>query len=217
VLGLDLSLRATGVCILDGTPGSEVPESIWTALYPQPQVKGVEADVRRLIAITELVLDLIRKEKPDHIIIEAPAKNQQWQAARIGELHGVIKVQIFLATGAIPMVKEAGHMRKAVVGTLHKVQVTVVDAKGKTKKHWSYGTIPGKRGGTKKATIKDAVEFLLRKNGLEFPSQDEMDAYVTAKYCWNSLVPSAKRSVDGEEKTKNERAQSGANKRIRRG
>jgi len=215
VLGLDLSLRATGVCVLDGVPGGDHPESVWTALFPQPQVKGVKDEVMRLIAITELVLDLIRKEAPEHIVIEAPAKNQQWQAAKIGEIHGVIKVQIFLATGIVPMVKEASQMRKAVVGTISKVQETVVDSKGKKKKQWSYGVIPGKRGGTKKATIKDAIELLLRNNGLEFPSQDEMDAYVTAKYCWNSLVPSVKRVIDGKEETKNERAQSGANKRIR--
>ena len=118
VLGLDLSLKATGVCILEGGPGS--PPVIRTELVPQPQVKGVEARIKRLVAIAERIVGLVELEKPDHIIIEAPAKNQQWQAASMGELHGVIKVQIYLATGQIPMVKEANEMRKFVIGKISK-------------------------------------------------------------------------------------------------
>ena len=211
VLGLDLSLRATGVCLLDGEPGGERMLRTW--LFSKPQVKGVEAKVRRLISIAEDLVNLVEEECPDHICIEAPAKNQKWQAAAIGEVHGVIKVQIFLATGIVPMVKESTEMRKGVIGKMDKV-LEVVKSKDKngkevSKKRWSYGTIPGKRGKPIKATIKDVIEQRLKERGLEFPSQDEMDAYVAAEFCWGKVTP-VRCVADEKEKTKNERAQSGA-------
>lgn len=209
VLGLDLSLKATGVCILEGGPDRR-PESFRTKLFSQPTVKGVEARVRRLVAIAEGVVGLVEEELPDHIIIEAPAKSQQWQAAYIGELHGVIKVQIFLATGQIPMVKEANEMRKVVVGKIAKTLEVVKDGKGKEKRRWSYGTKPGKRGKPVKATVKDVIERILRERGLEFPTQDEMDAYVAAEYCWRKLVAPTGYIADEEEETQNASAQPSA-------
>lgn len=143
-------------------------------------------------------------------MIEAPAKNQKWQAAAIGELHGVIKVQILLATGMVPMLKEANEMRKFICGKISRVKEVVKGANGKEKGRWSYGTIPGKRGKPKKATVKDAVERILRERGLEFPTQDEMDAYVAAEYCWNKLVLPLECSDHENEEAENERAQSGA-------
>ena len=140
VLGLDLSLKATGVCILEGGPGS--PPVIRTELVPQPQVKGVEARIKRLVAIAERIVSLVELEKPDHIIIEAPAKNQQWQAASMGELHGVIKVQIYLATGQIPMVKEANEMRKFVIGKISKKAEEYEDKKGNIKRRCARKTAP---------------------------------------------------------------------------
>jgi Holliday junction resolvasome RuvABC endonuclease subunit len=210
VLGLDLSLKGTGACILDGGDTGE-PTARRTFLYLRPhKLTEIRAKIERLVSIAEDVVGLVEEEHPDHIIIEAPAKNQKWQAAAIGEIHGVIKVQIFLATGIIPLIKESTQMRAAVVGKIPKVQEIVEDKKGKKKKRWNYGMIPGKRGGLKKATIKDIIEVILRERGLEFPSQDEMDAYVAARYCWDGLVSSMEKVVDEKEKTENARAQSGA-------
>jgi Holliday junction resolvasome RuvABC endonuclease subunit len=207
VIGLDLSLRGTGVCILADEPGGERSRRTW--LFAKPKVTTVEDKIKRLVSIAEDLVGLVEKENPDHIIIEAPAKNQKWQAAAIGEVHGVIKVQIFLATGLIPMIKESTQMRAGIVGKIPKVQEIVEDNKGKKKKRWSYGTIPGKRGKPIKATIKDVIEYTLKKRGLEFPSQDEMDAYVAAEYCWNQVVP-VRGVADEKEETENARAQSGA-------
>jgi len=210
VLGLDLSLKGTGACILEGGD-TGVPTSRRTFLYLRPRkITEVRAKIERLVSIAEDVVGLIEDEKPDHIIIEAPAKNQKWQAAAIGEIHGVIKVQTFLATGIVPLIIESTQMRAAVVGKIPKVQEIVEDKKGKKKKRWNYGMIPGKRSGMKKATIKDIIEGILRERGLEFPSQDEMDAYVAARYYWDILVSPAEKVVDEKEKTKNARAQSGA-------
>ena len=204
VLALDLSLKATGVCILEGS--REEHPSCRTHLFPQPQVKGIEERIKRLVAIAEHVVGLIEEERPDHVIIEAPAMNQQWQAANIGELHGVIKVQIYLATGQVPLVKQATEMRKFVVGTISKKQETYEDKKGKKKKRWSYGTITGKRGKPINATIKDIIELRLKDRGLEFPTQDEMDAYVAAEYCWKKYVGTAGYDTYGKEEAKDEGA-----------
>lgn len=210
VLGLDLSLKATGVCILSGPPDGR-HTSMETGVYAKPEViKGQEARTERLVSIAEDIVGLVEREKPDYIVIEAQAKSQPWMAASLGELHGCIKVQIFLSSGIVPMVKEANEMRKVVVGKLSRTKVTRKDKKGKLKSTWSYGTVIGKSGRPRKATVKDIIEARLKERGLEFPSQDEMDAYVAAEYCWNKLVSPLEKVVDEKEKKKNARAQSSA-------
>lgn len=201
VLGLDLSLKGTGMCILDGDPGSE--PKIRTELIPQPEAKTVEERVLRLVAIAERIVGLLREEKPDHVIIEAAAKNQVWQAAAMGEIHGVVKVQIYLESGQFPMVKEATEIRKVVIGKIERKMVVVsVDEKGKVKKRASYGEIPGAiKGKKKRATIKDIIEMRLAATGLTFPTQDEMDAYVTARFCWSKVAASATGGHDDFKKT----------------
>jgi Holliday junction resolvasome RuvABC endonuclease subunit len=202
VLGLDLSLKGTGICVLDGDPSDPTPV-MRTELVPQPEAKTVEARVLRLVAITERIVQLINGEQPDHIIIEAAAKNQVWQAAAIGEIHGVVKVQIYLACGKFPMVKEASEMRKVVVGKIERVMVSTTDEKGKVKKRASYGEIPGARKGkSKRATVKDVIEGRLAARGLKFPTQDEMDAYVAAKYCWGKVTASPTGASDDLQKAK---------------
>lgn len=206
VLGLDLSLLSTGICILEGDSGEEPKARSF--LFPKARAKGVEAVTDRLISLAEDIVGLVEEEKPDHIIIEAPAMNQQWQAAAMGELHGVIRVQLRLAFGVVPIVKQATHMRKFVVGKIDKTLEQVTDKKGKTKRRWSYGMVPGKRGKMRKATVKDAIAVRLRERGLEFPNHDEMDAYVAARYCWDTVVVSAGCTADGTEE-ENARAQPG--------
>lgn len=199
VLGLDLSLKGTGICVLEGND-SDVNPSIRTELVPQPEAKTVEARVLRLVAITERIVQLINGEQPDHIIIEAAAKNQVWQAAAIGEIHGVVKVQIYLASGQFPMVKEATEMRKVVVGKIERVMVPTTDGKGKRA---SYGEIPGARKGkARRATVKDVIEGRLAAQGLKFPTQDEMDAYVAAKYCWSKVTASSTGVTDDPKEAK---------------
>lgn len=207
VLALDLSLKGTGICVLEGEPGSH--PTMRTERFPQPEAKSVEDRVRRLKAIAEHIVQLMNGEVPDYVIIEAPAKNQMWQAANIGEVHGVVKLQIYLATGKIPWVKENTEMRKLVVGKIERKMVPVVGRNGKVKKQASYGQIDGKRG-KKRATIKDIIEMRLAELGLKFQSQDEMDAYVAAKYCWDKVIASARGTADDSKETQNDRSKSGS-------
>jgi Holliday junction resolvasome RuvABC endonuclease subunit len=208
VLALDLSLRGTGICVLEGDPDSE-PTKRHERL-PMDEAKTIEEKVKRLKAIAEHIVQLMYGERPDYVIIEAAAKNQKWQAAAIGEVHGVVKLQIYLATGYIPWVKESTEMRKAVVGKIERKMVKTVDSKGKEKKQAFYGEIDGARGKKKKATIKDIIEMRLAELGLKFPSQDEMDAYVAAKYCWDKVIASMQGGSDDPKKAQDDRAESGA-------
>lgn len=186
VLGLDLSLRATGGCTISGDRNNIL--DIKTFLLKRESVKGVQASVERLISIANDITDMITKESITIVVIEAPAQNQKWQAAAIGELHGVVKTQIFSKTGIVPYVEQATKLRKAVVGEINSKRRKVVDKSGKFVNKVDYGLISGKRKGTtKKATVKDIVEQRLNDRGLTFPSQDEMDAYVAARYIWDYL------------------------------
>lgn len=200
VLGLDLSLRGTGICVLEGEPGQE--PKMRTELVPQPEAKTVEERVLRLVKITERIVSLINGEEPDHIIIEAPTKGQVWQQAAIGEIHGVVKVQVYLASGKFPMVKEATEMRKVVVGTIKQVFVNYEDRNGKKKRRVSHGEILGPSGKKKRATVKDVIEGRLKERGLSFPTQDEMDAYVAARFCWGKVMPSPRGGSDDPKETK---------------
>lgn len=186
VVGLDLSIRATGVCTLSGDPGSPL---VRTQLIPQDQVKGEEARTKRLIAIADAILLILRAENAEHVIIEAPAKNQVWQMAAIGEVHGVVKTEIYKALGVVAQVEQATKMRKLVIGTIEKKFEEFTDKKGKAKRRISYGMLPGRAGKPRRATVKDIIELRLRDRGLVFPTQDEMDAYVAACYCWKQLFP----------------------------
>lgn len=200
VLGLDLSLKATGICVLEGDPGAD--PAIRTELIPQGEAKTVEERVLRLVRITERVVSLINGENPDYIIIEAAAKGQVWQQAALGEIHGVVKVQIYLASGKFPWVKEATEIRKGVFGKIERVFVTYKDRSGKEKRRVSYGEIPGAHGKKKRATVKDLIEGRLAERGLRFPSQDEMDAYVTAAFCWGKVAASPRGGSDDPKETK---------------
>lgn len=176
-----------------------------TELCPQAEAKTVEERVMRLVKITERIVSLVGGEEPDHIIIEAPAKDQKWQAAAIGEIHGVVKVQIYLSSGKFPWVKESNTMRKDVVGKIERVFVTYEDTKGKKRKRVSYGEVMGANGKKRRGTVKDVIEARLKARGLSFPTQDEMDAYVAARYCWDKVTASARGRSDDPEETKDGR------------
>lgn len=184
VLGLDLSLRATGICVLSGISGQQ---DIKTELLAKEKANNIEESIRRLLAIANEIVDIITNEKILSVVIEAPAMNQKWQAAAIGELHGVVKTKIYTETGIVPLVEQATKLRKAVVGTISSVRKQK-KKDNKIVNSIDYGLIAGKREGTfKKATIKDIVELRLKEQGLNFPTQDECDAYVAARFGWDQL------------------------------
>lgn len=185
VFGLDLSLLGTAICIYDVNTGT----------YSTQMVRGdkastEEAKIKRLHNVSSKLLEIIEKESfgdEISVIIEAPAKNQQWQAANVGEMHGVVKIDLFRKLNIIPWVEQATKLRKEVVGKIERKTETVTGKNGKEKKAVSYGKILGKNGKLKKATIKDIVQARLKEQGFEFETQDEMDAFVCARWLVNKL------------------------------
>ncbi len=184
ILGLDLSLLGTGMCVL-APDGSRLHSRIIVG----PSVSDVRGRVERLIFISEIITDTAKSYNVSHIIIEAPAANQKFQAAAIGEIHGVVKTDLHRRLGVTPMVEQATKMRKAVVGKISSKRTKYVDKEGKSKTRVDYGVIPSKIGSkTKRATVKDIIEARLASLGILFDTQDEMDAYVTARFAWNLLA-----------------------------
>lgn len=185
VVGLDLSLLATGVCILEG---EETP-TIVTRLISRERSSGVTQRTQHIRSISDEINKIIKEIDCPLVVIEAAAKNQVWQAAAIGELHGVVKDRLLFELNIRPRVEQATKMRKAVVGTINSSRKKVVTDDGSVVKVVDYGRIPGKRDGkTKKATVKDIIEIRLKQQGLEFSSQDEMDAYIAAKFVWDEMI-----------------------------
>ena len=184
-IGIDLSLLSTGICVLSGNPGEE--PKIRTVLLKKDKTKTELGRIQRLLSIASDIVSIVKEESPDVVVIEAPAKNQKWQMAYIGEAHGVVKSQMYSLFGIVPMVEQATKLRSRVVGKIEFEVVKTVDDSGVIKKTRSYGTIKGKSGKQIKATVKDVIEARLSERGLSFASQDEMDAYVAASYGWQQI------------------------------
>jgi hypothetical protein len=185
-VGLDLSINGTAACILTGEPGIE--PTMDTRLLYREKTSGVRDRLLSLISVAEDIVKIIKEAHTDAVIIEAPAQNQVWQAAAIGEVHGIIKTYIWSQCGIIPMVEQATKARANVVGTINRSFKMVMDGKGKKKRQVSYGTVEGKSGRAKKATVKDIIESKLKERGLVFDTQDSMDAYVIARLGWMLFI-----------------------------
>jgi Holliday junction resolvasome RuvABC endonuclease subunit len=186
VIGIDLSLLSTGICILQGD--SNASPVVNTFLVEQVQVKGEKAELDRLVSICSRIIRVVKDHPPNLVVIEAPAMNQVWQMARIGGLHYCVRMQLYLACGIVPSVEQATKLRSHVVGSISFKVDQVLDAKGKAKKKRDYGKIAGKNGKMRPATVKDVIGMRLKDQGLTFQSQDEMDAYVCARFGWDQLA-----------------------------
>lgn len=183
VIGLDLSLKGTGVCVLSG---ARLSPQRTTVRIGRESCSGVLASIERLLSISDEIINML--EYDDIVVIEAAALNQKWQAAAIGELHGVVKTQLYTRKNIVPMVEQATKMRREVVGKIESKRTKEKMASGKVESKVNYGLVPGKIAGKyKKATVKDIIELRLSNQGLKFDTQDEMDAYVAARYAWNLL------------------------------
>ena len=189
VFGLDLSLLATGVCILSGD--KRATPTVKTLRIEQGQAKSQLEKIQRLVSTCSQLVNMTKEYQPEMIVIEAPAMNQKWQMAETGGLHWNVRVQLYLACQIVPEVEQATKLRKHVVGSISFKFDQVPDSKGKIKKKINYGTVPTKNGKKMRpATIKDVIENRLKEQGLVFPNQDEMDAYVCAKFGWDRLAGS---------------------------
>lgn len=111
VVGLDLSLTGTGICTLgEGDPVFE------TVGYGLKRTARQKDKIERIINIVSVVLDAIGacSEKPV-VGIEGYAFSARGAQNDLGELHGAVKTQLWLAHQIEPIIITSSHARKAVL------------------------------------------------------------------------------------------------------
>ena len=166
VLGLDLSLRNTGMCRVpmdwDGKLDSLSYDEYWSKRMVGPKSTAEEVsydDIRRRNEISSRILRFAGSDTK-HIAIEGYAfsrgKFGSASLTRLAELGGVVKSELWSALGITPIPIPSTSARKTVFGTMKR--------KGK---------------------VKDQIEKRFVMDGFVFPSHDIMDAFVVAYayYC----------------------------------
>jgi Holliday junction resolvasome RuvABC endonuclease subunit len=110
---LDLSLRATGVCVLTADGQLLHLETIEGTL---PKKATTEQKIDRLIQTTQRIVEIAREYEAQHAGIESFAHNAFGSQNVLGELHGVVKTQMVLACGIVPVVVQMSTARKDILG-----------------------------------------------------------------------------------------------------
>lgn len=156
VLGLDLSLRSSGVVVLEYNPATGKDEVIHESTVGKELRKATEEDrIKRFGLIASHVLGVVKKYEIVHVAIEAPAYSRLGRQTELGGLQGVVRTQLYYGLGVVPTLIAVTSARKNVLG------------KG-------FGT-------SKKGVV---IPMLKEKYGIAFECEDKADAYVIAKaYC----------------------------------
>jgi len=117
-MGIDLALRKTGVVVYtrDGVP------HMWTTIVNKldrprsaPPITQTEV-VQRLIDVSNEIIRIAKTYKVKHVAIENYAHKAKFQAHQMGEMAGVVKVQLALACNIIPDVVPPSTARKHALG-----------------------------------------------------------------------------------------------------
>jgi Holliday junction resolvasome RuvABC endonuclease subunit len=163
-MGLDLSLRKTGLTVL-----SEYGNLLCNATlrYPLTRKRGeppiTEAErIERLINLTNEIVGFAKDYKVRYVALEGYAHNKRFQAHQIGEIAGNVKVQLWLA---------------------RKILVEVIPPSTGRLHFFGYG-------GAKKDEIYDIVT---EKLGIMVDNEDEADSYVVARYLWDTIAKREKK------------------------
>lgn len=163
VVGLDLSLTATGICVLErgdegrGFLGMVVPFRIVhteTVGYGLKRTDTERDRIDRLIYNATRVVDVIKRYGATAVGIENYAYAQKGANISSAELGGVVKSQLMLACKITPRMVVASEARLDLFGHLKK----------------------------KDGKIKEQVKKHLLADGLEFKTGHEMDAFVIALF-----------------------------------
>ncbi len=154
-VGLDLSARGAGLCIL-----TEKGEALHLGSYGESlkRTATVRQKVERTIYIATQIIKAVKNCKIDELPIFVGIENYTFGAKGaqndLGEVHGVVKSQLWLALTLEPVMISCSHARLVVLG------------KGRFSK--------GKKG---KKEIVEAV----RERGIDVKNHDIADAYVIAE------------------------------------
>ena len=158
-VGLDLSLRSTGLAVVraDGTIvrvcsfGSDLRRE-----------SSVQSKVERLVALTQRVVNEVKKHQADAfseggnaiVAIENYAFGARGAQNDLGELHGCVKMQLWLSMRIVPRLVSPSSYRKVLLG------------KGNATKQQSY----------------DYADSVLTSAGFTATTSDEADAYLVAEW-----------------------------------
>lgn len=174
ILGLDLSLTSTGYCLLDfkSAENYPTPTVTWSGAVGSSDLR--EAERLELFAkwlnesLFFRVFDMDPPVKIDHVAIEGYSYGSPQGSTRafgIGELGGVVKLLLHRAATSDVSVHRGLEIHIIAANTWKKV-------------------LCGK-GGLKKDLVR--LE-LFKRYGVEFPSQDTLDAWAVAMCCRRQLL-----------------------------
>lgn len=167
MLGLDLALRKTGVCVF--TRYGSLLRS-YTLSYPLARTKPsdppiTESDrIERLINLTNEIIGFVKDFDVCAIGIEGFAYGKTYQSHQIGEIAGVVKTQCWLAKGIVPQVIAPSTGRKEFLG---------------------YGS----------ASKANVIEILVSRLGFELNSEHEADAYIVGRCLWDRMARRGSKKV----------------------
>jgi len=113
VMGLDLSLRGTGIVVLEKGAGEIVRAQ--TLGYDLESKATEKQRLDRLVNLAAGIKTIIEETHPYTIVVEGHAFGAKFGGAALAELHGVVKVQVYFLTGQAPMVVPCKKARKIVL------------------------------------------------------------------------------------------------------
>lgn len=158
-VGLDLSLRSTGLAVVRGD-GTIVRVCAFGANLQRgatPQEK-----VERLVSLTQRIVSEVKRHQADAfsaggdavVAIENYAFGARGAQNDLGELHGCVKMQLWLSMRIAPVLVSPSSYRKVLLG------------KGNATKQQSY----------------DWADGMLTSAGFPPTTSDEADAYLVAEW-----------------------------------
>lgn len=156
VLGLDLSLSATGITVLG--PGEGPVLHSTTIGYDLKKNCMEQERLDRLVNLVVGVDRVIEEHRPSVIGIEGYAFSAKFGGERLAELHGVLKVHIYQKWKKIPVIVPPKRARKVVLG---------------------YGGHDKKRV---QAAAKKMMDADVIPGGARLMDHNQIDAYIIAEF-----------------------------------
>jgi len=166
VIGLDLSLTATGLVVVSDDPNlNTFPQHLKKEILDQILITSTpkEETTPRIIRISARVMEAIVKYKPNVVIIEGPAFGVQKSSSifTLGELAGLVK------------------------SSMYAMQQSFVIVTPSALKKWITG-----KGNAKKDLMLLKV---YKRFGVEFSDDNLCDAYSLAKYGFQFINPTMRK------------------------
>jgi len=172
VLGLDLSLTATGLVLMAGDWDGNWSSIHRGKLEPKIPRDATENErIERIVKISNSVLAFAKDHRPTHLVVEQYAMRSvpgRSHTHAIGELGGLVKAALRHALGLSIVAVAPATARKLLLGKLPPTRA--------------------KKGGPKPPKQKDVVFQTLRTMGMPDDwSADQADAFVVANWLLSGL------------------------------